>query len=210
MQTTVWTIPIDAVTSLLWVFYCVVICICFKYIVLKTSIESLDMLNYTVIPRLWVLIKKLSHINLSHSLISNRLEVGTNRRACSHPAHVRHPFRLHDTTKRVPLLLLLVSPQGKLPHDYVSSAWLLAVVMPLVFTPLHSLEKQNSGIHTAHLAKGLLWNVVINFEIECANLFSFFFLWAATSKWRPCLTNRLCSVLQSYCTQTYDSYVTAG
>lgn len=51
MQKTVWIIPINAVTRLLWVFYCVVTCIVLSILSWKTSIESLVMLLHTGIPQ---------------------------------------------------------------------------------------------------------------------------------------------------------------
>lgn len=45
MQKTVWSIPINAVTRLLWVFYCVVTCIVLSILSWKTSIEKLSYAN---------------------------------------------------------------------------------------------------------------------------------------------------------------------
>lgn len=96
MQKTVWSIPINAVTRLLWVFYCVVTCIVLSILSWKTSIESLVMLIHTVIPHFWVDLKKksLSDIKVTTPVSSKQVEVGIKCTSCSRSAHAWHLFRL--------------------------------------------------------------------------------------------------------------------
>lgn len=66
MQKTVWSIAVNAATHLLWVFVVWVFTFVFKYVVLKTSIESLVNLIQSFLS-FEMILNFLTITNLSHN-----------------------------------------------------------------------------------------------------------------------------------------------